>query len=225
MRHRMTWLLLLVCLAGCKQPDSRSATAPAAEAAKSDSTPTATATPPPAAPAPTPAPQPVVIPAGTILEARISQALSTARNRAGDPFTASLERPVDIGGREVLPRGATMRGHVTTSRSSGRMEGRAVIGITLDSVEVNGQDLPIVTSLDTQTSAAHKKRNLEMIGGGSGVGALIGVLAGGGKGAAIGALAGAGAGAAGAAATGKKDVEIPAETVFTFRLKSSLTLP
>jgi hypothetical protein len=173
-------------------------------------------------------PQPVVqtleIPAGTVLEVRLDQALSTERNRAGDRFQATLEVPMDIGGREVLARGTRVQGHVTTSRPSGRLEGRAVIGITLDSVESQGQMVPIVTSLDTRASEAHKKRNIEVIGGGAGLGALIGALAGGGKGAAIGAAAGAGAGTAGAAAIGKKEVEIPAETVFRFTLKAPLEL-
>lgn len=104
------------------------------------------------------------------------------------------------------------------------MEGRATIGITLETVEYNGQSVPLSTSLDMRTGEAHKKRNIEIIGGGAGVGALIGALAGGGKGAAIGAAAGAGAGTAGAAATGKKEVTIPAETVFSFRLKAPLEL-
>ena len=175
----------------------------------------------PVAPAPAP---PIVIPQGTLVEARVNETLSTASNRAGDRFTASLELPLDIGGREVIPRGTRIRGHVTTSRSSGRMEGRAVIGITLDAIEYNGQDIPIATTLDTKTGEGHKKRNIEMIGGGSGLGAVIGAIAGGGKGAAIGAVAGAGAGTAGAAATGKKEVAIPAETVFSFRLKSPIEL-
>jgi hypothetical protein len=181
--------------------------------------------PPEAAVAPA---QPVVqsleVPAGTVLEVRLDQALSTERNRAGDRFQATLEVPVDIGGREVLARGTRVQGHVTTSRPSGRLEGRAVIGITLDSVESRGQMAPIVTSLDTRASEAHKKRNIEVIGGGAGLGALIGALAGGGKGAAIGAAAGAGAGTAGAAAIGKKEVEIPAETVFRFTLKEPVEL-
>jgi hypothetical protein len=172
--------------------------------------------------------QPVVqileIPAGTVLEVRLDQALSTERNRAGDRFQATLEVPVDIGGREVLARGTRVQGHVTTSRPSGRLEGRAVIGITLDAVESQGQMVPIATSLDTRASEAHKKRNIEVIGGGAGLGALIGALAGGGKGAAIGAAAGAGAGTAGAAAIGKKEVEIPAETVFRFTLKEPVEL-
>jgi len=87
-----------------------------------------------------------------------------------------------------------------------------------------GRAVPIATSLDTRTSEAHKKRNIELIGGGAGVGALIGGLVGGGKGAAIGAGAGAAAGTGGAALTGEKNIEIPAETVFTFRLKAPAEL-
>jgi hypothetical protein len=54
---------------------------------------------------------------------------------------------------------------------------------------------------------------------------LIGGIAGGGKGAGIGALIGAGAGLIGGAATGNKQIEIPAESALSFRLAESLTLP
>lgn len=178
-----------------------------------------------AAPTPAPAPPPPVeVAAGTLLEARLDQALSTVRNRAGDGFTATLEAPVNVEGREVLPAGARVHGHVTDSYPSGRLKGRAALGITLDSVEVRGTPVAIITSLDTKTSAAHKKRNIELIGGGAGVGALIGALAGGGKGAGIGAAVGGAAGTGGAAATGVEQVEIPAETTFTFRLKEPASI-
>jgi hypothetical protein len=86
--------------------------------------------------------------------ARLDQALSTERNRAGDRFQATLKVPVEIGGREVLARGALLQGHVTTSRPSGSLEGREALGITLDSVEYQGQTVSLVTSLDTKTREA-----------------------------------------------------------------------
>jgi hypothetical protein len=159
-----------------------------------------------------------------MLEVRVDEALSTRRSQVGDRFAASLVESLSLDGREVISPGARVEGRVATSRPSGRMEGRAVLGIRLDAIEYRGQMVPIVTTLDTKTSQGHKKRNLEVIGGAAGVGALIGALAGGGKGAAIGAGAGGAAGVGGAAATGKLEVEVPAETVFTFRLKAPLEL-
>jgi hypothetical protein len=202
--------LLGLSLVSCRSDNPQASSAPGA----------------PAQPAaqPAPPPQPIEIAAGTLIEARVGEALSTARNRVGDRFSATLELPVAVNGAELLPRGARMEGHVTTSTPSGRLKGRAAIGITMDAVEYHGQMTPIVTNLDFKSSEAHKKRNLELIGGGAGVGALIGGLVGGGKGALIGAGAGGGAGTGVAAGTGKLEVEIPAETVFTFRLKAPLQL-
>ena len=68
------------------------------------------------------------------------------------------------------------------------------------------------------------KRDAGFIGGGAAGGAIIGALAGGGKGAAIGAAAGAGAGTAGAAATGKKDIEFPAETKLAFTTRAAVAI-
>jgi hypothetical protein len=162
---------------------------------------------------------------GTVVAVRLERALSTVRNRAGDTFEATLEEPIVVNDKPVLAEGTRFTGHVTKSTPSGRLEGRAVIGITLDAFTINGQRYPITTSLDTRRSENHKKRNIEVIGGGTGIGALIGGIAGGGKGAAIGAAVGAGAGTGAAAATGKKDIEIPAETLFRFSLKSAVTIP
>jgi hypothetical protein len=160
-----------------------------------------------------------VIPSGTPFHVRLDNEVDTKRNRAGDRFSASLSEPLLVGGLAVLPAGTRFSGHITTAGSSGRMKGRAVIGLALDSFDYRGHKYPIRTTSVDRVSAAHKKRNSVLIGGGTGLGAALGAIAGGPKGALIGAGAGAAAGTAGAAATGKKDVSVPAEALlrFTFR--------
>ena len=177
------------------------------------------------APAEAPAqPSEIVIPGGTSIQVRLNQQLDTRRNRAGDRFTAELVTPIEENHRVIVPHGTLFSGHVTASHASGRMKGRASLGVTLDSFEINGKSYPIITTAAGRASAKHKKRNLVLIGGGSGLGALIGGIAGGGKGALIGAGAGAGAGTVGAALTGKKQVSLPAETLLTFRLQEAVEL-
>jgi hypothetical protein len=117
-----------------------------------------------------------------------------------------------------------MEGTVIMCKTSGRFKGRGEIAIRLDTIDYHGQPVPIQTSLDAKLSSAHKKRDIMFIGGGAGTGAAIGAVAGGPPGAAIGAGAGAGAGLVGAVITGKRQVVIPAETVFTFHLTSQLDL-
>ena len=62
------------------------------------------------------------------------------------------------------------------------------------------------------------------MGTGAALGAVIGAAAGGGKGAALGGLAGAAAGAAIEIFGRNKEVNIPVETVLSFRLEQALKL-
>jgi len=166
----------------------------------------------------------VTVPAGTTLRVRLDQALDTKRSRAGENFTATLADPILVANETVVPKGTEFRGHVTTSDASGRLKGRAVLGVTLDSFDLKGKSYKIDTSADSRASAGHKKRNGLLIGGGAGLGAALGAVAGGGAGALIGAGAGAAAGTAGAAATGKKNVGFPAETLLTFSLRAPVRI-
>jgi hypothetical protein len=162
------------------------------------------------------------IPAGAILRVRIDRTLDTKHNRAGDRFTATLNGPLMVDGKEAIPRGTRFNGHLTNAAHSGRFKGRAVIGLALDSFTLDGENYPINTAADIRVSKGHKKRNFAFIGGGAAAGAGIGALAGGGVGAAIGAGAGAAAGATTAFITGKKNIKVPAETLLTFRLRQAV---
>lgn len=169
--------------------------------------------------------KPVSVPEGTALHVVLDQSLTSAKNRPGDEFEASVSAPVVVGGKTVIPKGARVRGRVVEAKESGRLHGVASLSLALRSIEVGGKSYDIETSSITRVGSNHNKRNVALIGGGAGAGALIGGLAGGGKGALIGSAVGAGAGTAGAAATGKKEITIPAETPLNFRLRQTVTIP
>jgi hypothetical protein len=153
-----------------------------------------------------------------LVRVRLDHAVSTETHKPGDHFTATLSRPTKVHGK-TLPTGTRFRGHLTAADDSGRLTGRAILGLTLDSYTFQGKQYPIRTSSVRRVSEDHKKRNTIAAGGGAGLGAAIGAIAGGGKGAAIGALAGAGAGTAGAYATGKRELTLPAETPLAFSVR------
>jgi hypothetical protein len=171
-----------------------------------------------------PVAQIVVVPAGTTLTVRLGEAVGSKISSPGQPFTATVATPVEVGGQTIIPAGSAARGVVTDAKPLGRFKGGAVLQIKLNSITVNGREHSIDTSAVTRAAKGKGKRTAVLTGGGAGLGAIIGGLAGGGKGAAIGALAGAGAGGAGSAFTGNKDVVLPAESAVSFKLEAPLEL-
>jgi hypothetical protein len=163
-----------------------------------------------------------VVPAGTTITVRLGSALGSKLSQSGQTFSGSVAKDVVVGNEVVIPRGATVTGTVTDAKPLGRFKGGAELQVRLESVTLNGADVPVRTALRTFTAKGKGKRTAVMTGGGAALGGIIGGLAGGGKGAAIGALAGGGAGAGGAAFTGNKDIVLPAETVVSFELSQPL---
>jgi hypothetical protein len=154
----------------------------------------------------------VEFPAGTKFTVRVSNELSSGHNHSGDAWEGVLTRDVVVNGKVLAKAGAPVRGKVTSAQSSGRLKAPGLLSVRLTSV--NGK--AVTTGSLSRKGKSHTKSNATKIGGGAAAGALIGALAGGGKGAAIGTLAGAGAGTGVAAATGKMEAVIPAESTLTF---------
>ena len=154
------------------------------------------------------------IPAGTRVTVRLGSTISSATAHAGQTWQGTLAKDVVVNGATVAKAGSEVSGKVTSAKSSGRLHAPGQLALRLTSV--SGQ--PVSSSGYYRKGKSHTKSNVTKIGGGTAAGALIGGLAGGGKGAAIGAAAGAGAGTGLAAATGKQEAVIPAESVMTFTI-------
>ncbi len=170
------------------------------------------------------APAVVTIPAGKVLTVRLSDEVGSKISQPGQSFGGSLAKAVEVNGEVAIPAGAKVEGVVVDAKPLGRFAGGALLKLKLNSIYVNGHQMPVQTAAFTEILKGKGKRTGTMVGGGAGLGALIGGLAGGGKGALIGAAAGAGAGTAGTAFTGNKEIVLPAETAVAFKLQESLKI-
>jgi hypothetical protein len=171
-----------------------------------------------------PKPEPIVVRAGTSITVRLGSALGSKLSQAGQTFSGSVAKDVLVGGSVAIPQGATVNGTVTDAKPLGKFAGGAVLQVRLDSINLNGSDIPVQTALRTFSEKGKGKRTAVLAGGGAALGGLIGGLAGGGKGAAIGLAAGGGAGAGGAALTGNKEIVLPSESALSFELSQPLEL-
>jgi hypothetical protein len=163
----------------------------------------------------------VTVPAGTELAVRLGQEISSGTASDGAAFASALA----VSGTEVAAVGSAVTGTVTHAVSSGRLNRPAELSLVLTSFTAKGgEKVDISTAAWEMKGESHKKRNVEMIGGGAAAGAVIGALTGGKKGAAIGGALGAGGGTGVAAVTGKKEIVLAPETKVTFKLSAPATV-
>jgi hypothetical protein len=166
--------------------------------------------------------EPLVVPAGTTVTVSLGSALGSKLSKTGETFTGTVAKDVVIGNEVAIQKGATVSGTVTDAKALGRFAGGASLDVRLDSININGADMPVQATAQPFTAKGKGKRTAVLAGGGAALGGIVGALAGGGKGAAIGMAAGAGAGGAGAAFTGNKDIVLPAESAVAFELSQPL---
>ncbi|MEO6119525.1 MAG: hypothetical protein ABIP12_02455 [Terriglobales bacterium] len=168
------------------------------------------------------------IPSGTELAIRTNEGIqSTAGETAGRTYSAEITREVQSAdGRILIPRGSPATLMVVSSNEGGTT-GTDSVELALRSVTVNGQTYNVSTGSVEQRGReglGGNQRTATMVGGGAALGTLIGAVTGGAKGAVIGAAVGAAAGAGAQVLTRGKEVNVPAESVLTFRLNNSINL-
>jgi len=221
MKNRIQWIAVLVCflsilLVGCQSGSEQTGTT---EPGAGTETAAGGAPSKPAVET-----VKVTVPAGTEIAVRLGQAIDTGTATQGADFEGTLASALVAGGTEVAAVGSAVTGKVTNAVSSGRLNRPAELSLVLTTLTLKGgEKVDITTSAWSMKGESHKKRNVEMIGGGAAAGVLIGALAGGKKGAAIGGAVGAGGGTGVAAATGKKEIVLATETKLTFKLSAPFT--
>lgn len=171
-----------------------------------------------------PAPATATVAAGTTVSLTLDQELSTAANRKGDSFTATVSAPVIEGSRVLIPEGAVVRGTVTALQEA-RDDKPPMLTVDFESIEVRGESSDLAATLteaDVETNQKMKGKG-KKIGGGAAAGGLVGGLLGGDvKGALIGAAVGSAAGTAITLATQEGQAVLPAGTPMKIRVDESL---
>ena len=147
--------------------------------------------------------------------------LGSNTSEVEDLVKGALAKPLVIDGITAVPQGAEVRGVVSDAKKSGRVKGKASLGIAFDRLVVRGEPHQIQTAPVLLEAQDKKSDDVKKGGLGAGLGAVVGGIAGGGSGAAIGAVAG---GAGTVLATKGREVEVPAGTVVNVLLQSPLTV-
>ena len=180
---------------------------------------------PPPAPPPDPAraPAAVMVPQGTTVNVRLTQAIDVDSAQAGANFRAIVDDPVMLNGKVVIPRGASAVLQAVKVAQSGKMKGSDNITLKMNSISFGGHAYEVTTTYVESKGKGEGKRTARKVGGGVGLGAIVGGIAGGGEGAAVGALVGGVAGAA-VASGGEEHLKLPAETRLQFQLNAAVKI-
>jgi hypothetical protein len=178
------------------------------------------------------------LPVGTAVRMKLETTLSTSINKPGDRFAGRVIEAVRLNGRDVIPVGASVEGHVLRASEPRRIAGLPTLDLRPETVILpNGQRMSMSASLVDSSNhpdveineegevkgRGHDGRDWKEMGIGAGAGTGIGLLAAGGKG----ALIGAGVGATASVAhwlVRRRSADVPAGTEVILELSRPMSL-
>lgn len=171
------------------------------------------------------------VPAGALISVRVSQWLSSDKNRAGDTFSAVLDQPIVAHGWVVARRGQTVIGRVDLAQKAGDGNGVSKLGLEITELTlVDGEQIPVSTEMQQAAPAPRSsypgstERNVATVATTTAIGTIVGAAVGRGAGAAIGAGLGATAGIAAVMYTRGRPTMVAPEALLTFRLAAPLEI-
>jgi len=171
---------------------------------------------PAAAPTPAPAHMVLNVPIGTVINVRTVDPISS-RDAPGKLFAVTVDAPVTVGEKLVIPPGTRGYGRVLGANQANRAAGSSTLQIALSQLVLEGRTVEIRTDpLGGKGSNSAKK-----VVGGAALGAGVGALSGKGGAAGKGALIG---GALGMALPGET-IGVRPNTLLAFTLSAPIILP
>jgi hypothetical protein len=187
-------------------------------------------------PAIAPQAPPNAIPEGTRFLIRLNDRLDTRKLQPGKHFKAKLAEDLVGSDGAVIPRGKTIKGHV----SSVEQGLHARMMLSFDEIDTGHGNMPLIATItgvpgdhavkepgeecELQRKGMSTQHEIEAVAVGAGIGAAAGAMKGGGKGAGIGAGAGAGVGAI-AGLLSDHDLRLEKGTALELRLDHPLQIP
>jgi hypothetical protein len=203
--------IALVLLAACKQGD-------------------ATDLPDGSTPVVPSAPASYTLNTGTLVDAVLTNGISSRQARTGDAFTASVDRDVKTAGGWVgIPAGSQVQGTITDVSSAPNKRSTGTLTLAISSVTVRGQTYPLDASIDSLQTTT-EGRGIEAIdaarvGVGAVAGAVLGRIVGGNAtGTVIGGVAGGVAGAVVSDIMKDHDIVLPAGSHLILTLRQRLNV-
>jgi hypothetical protein len=182
--------------------------------------------------------EPVVLPIATVLRLKLDRPISTASTRPGEQFTATLTRPVQVNGAEVIPAGAIVNCRVDRSHAARRFAGKSSLSIKAVSVRTaSGQQLNFTASVVDTSNPQHldvdqegsvrgaspNPMNKVEMGSLTASGAIAGAVIAGPEGLLVGTAGGAMV-AVGHMAVKRRQLTLPAGTELIFELDAAATV-
>ena len=172
--------------------------------------------------------------AGTKLNCRLTQTLSTKSNFQNDPFQARVSEPLYVGNDTVIPVGSVIDGRIAWLVKPGRIRGVGEMRLDIDQITLpDGRKLTLSAVLSNAYGApdakvhgeegyvkgpSSKLRDVQEVTLGMGGGGFIGLLIAGPHGAVIGGAIGAGAGIADSMRRRGADLTLPTGTQLEYQL-------
>ena len=167
---------------------------------------------------------------GTVVDATLTDEISSRHANTGDVFTARVVTDVkNAGGWVAIPAGSTVQGTITDVSSAPNKRSTGTLTLAISSVTVRGQTYPLNATIDSLQTIS-EGRGIEPIdaarvGVGAAAGAVLGrVIGGNAAGTIIGGVAGGVTGVVVSDIMKDHDIVLPAGSHLLLTLRERLTV-